>query len=106
MEVSNGTGQNTDYRVSGTGGPGEPASGLRRSRRGTAAGVGKGKLASNTFVSVAPPPAPPPWTVEFLRDGVVIARESVHDPEALVVLMQKENGDHQVVICRRPSKAA
>lgn len=106
MEVSNGTGQNTDYRVSGTGGPGQSAPSLGRGRRGTASVMGKGKLASNTFVSVTPPAAPPPWVVEFLRNGVVIAKESVHDPEALVVLMQKENGDHKVVICRRPPKAA
>lgn len=105
MEVSNGTGQNTDYRVSGTGGQGVPA-GPGRGRRGTAGNVGKRKLASNTFVSVTPPSAPPPWVIEFLKNGTVIAKEAVHDPEALVVLMQEKNGEYKVVVCRRPSQAA
>ena len=85
MDVSNSTGQNTDYRVASGGGSGsiyKPPS-------------LKGKLPLHRLGSkrhhknVRPPAGGPPWTIEFFKAGTqkALATAELGDASCLVILV-------------------
>ncbi|HEX7184089.1 MAG TPA: hypothetical protein VF756_19825 [Thermoanaerobaculia bacterium] len=107
MEVSNSTGQNTNCKVTGTGGGTQSSRGGRGGRGERKLGSAwEGKLAPNTYVSIEPQPGVDSWRIEFLSGEAVVARKTVRDPHALVVLTQRDNGEHKILVCKRHAEAA
>ena len=91
MEVSNSTGQSTDYRVGASSGGAPSAQGL------------KGRLKPGAYDVVKPADARS-WKVEFLIDGRVVASKEVKSPKTLVYLVRSETG-YRVVASVAPLDA-
>lgn len=89
MEVSNSTGQNTDYRVSRTGGD------ISSEGSGTLVRSVRGRVASNDYDVLVPPPGAA-WKVEFRVNGELVAKGVVKNPKASVVLVPAEDGAYRV----------
>ena len=96
MNVSNSTGENTGYRVLGSGTAPKPPRGRPVAR----AVMHSGTLEPNTYVTLALP-ANVQCTVQFLRDEKVIAEHEVKHPEDLVALIQNGRGAPKPHLCRR-----
>lgn len=96
MNVSNSTGENTGYRVLGSGTTPKPP----RGRPMAQAVMHSGTLEPNTYVTLAMP-ADIPCTVQFLRGDKVIAQHEVKHPEILIVLIQNGRGAPKPHLCRR-----
>lgn len=94
MDVSNSSGQSTQYSVKGTGGS-APVPGKKSRPKRTISR----ELAAGTFVRVEPP-AGTSWTIEFRREGKVVASAKIQDPESLVVLVEESDGSLKVHVSR------
>lgn len=117
MDVSNSTGQNTGYRVLGSGGAvpgppkGRPGKAVVMKGGQTFKVLYAGELEPYTYITVKVPKGDS-CVVEFLRDGSLIA-EHVVPAEAkatdakkvsrgvLIALMPNGNGTHEPCVCRQ-----
>jgi len=90
MDVSNTTGEDTSYRVSG---------------HGTACASVIGSVPAQDYDVVVPLPAAGEWSVEFFaKDGQPLARGVAADPKASVVLV-RGNGEYRAVSSVAPIDA-
>lgn len=84
MDLSNTTGENTDYRVV------------------TGAGSHSGTLRARSFTREIPLPPGGSWTIEFFPSGSRsrIATQTIDDSSSLVILVEAENGDRKILVAR------
>lgn len=101
MDVSNSSGQSTQYSVKGTGGGTAPVPGKKsRPKRNLSR-----KLSKGIFERVEPP-AGTSWIIEFYtEDGGLLASATIDDPECLVVLVQEKDGSFKVHVSRSAEPA-
>ena len=100
MDVSNSTGESTDYRV--TTKPGGAAQAAEPKKRSPA------RLEPSSYhhdIPIAPGDA---WLVEFFKEGTrtPLATKTVRDAACLVVLVKAESGAYKVHVCKRAVRAA
>lgn len=103
MDVSNSTGQNTDYRIMGAGGGAAPTASLgdpkkKAVRRRKA--LLSGTLEPHTYVTLTLPDESP-CVVQFVRGGKVISETPIEDKEILIALVPNSKGTPKPFVCRR-----
>jgi hypothetical protein len=108
MDVSNSTGESTDYRV--TAKPGGMALAAEPQKRHSPLGreASPWKLEGSSYHHDIQLPSGSSWLVEFFKEGTrtLLATKTVRDPECLVVLVKAESGAYKVHVCKRAVTAA
>lgn len=95
MEVSNGTGQNTDYRISGTGGSGSPDPGTGTGGFFRCKDYAKGELPAYSAHKCECPDGS--FYVEFIVDHTKIVRWFASNPGRVeLIAVDKEKGVYAV----------
>lgn len=102
MDVSNSTGQNTDYRVMGAGGGTAPTASLGDPKKKMARrkALLSGTLEPHTYVTLTLPDESP-CVVQFVRGGKVISETRIEDREILIALVPNSKGTPKPFVCRR-----
>ena len=102
MDVSNSTGQTTDYRVMGAGGGTAPtaSSGDPKKKAVRRKALHSGTLEPHTYVTLTLPDESP-CVVQFVRGGKVISETRIEDKEILIALVPNSKGTPKPFVCRR-----
>lgn len=108
MDVSNSTGETTDYRVTAKPGGTTLMSGQRKRRSRLGPEASPRKLEANSYHDDIPLPPGAPWLVEFFKAGTrtPLATRTVQNDSCLVVLVKTESGAYKVHVCKRAVVAA
>ncbi len=101
MDVSNSTGQNTDYRVASGGGP-PPVTGKPGNNKELAS-----KLGPNSHHKNLKLPDGTSWHIRFFKPGTktLLAEAKVKDSSCLIILMGPSKGKFSVMVSK-PAKPA
>lgn len=103
MDVSNSTGESTDYRVTSRPGGAAQATEPRKRPSRLDSEVSPQSLDANSYHDDIPVPPGASWLVEFFKPGTrtLLASKSVSKKECLVVLMKTDSGAYKVQVCKR-----